>query len=272
MKLLQIRFIRKLSGAILGAFIATLILTAPGFIRGDVSISHLMNAFELLWLVPTFFMFVVGIPVSYVSDWMTNSFSGWLRGIVSAEIHIGGAILFILMWDTGGTMSDKIMLGVLYSACYWLIDELLRLSTITEKRIEFINNQKKWSIVPLVPVVIFIAFLNLVPKETNLLFLIPEDYSGEFYVAGSIPREKPLKKEGDWYLVEIGKDGSARTCMELSGGSVDHYIVTKSGERKKARSDSELLDQKPQPGVKYVQGGGTMWTEDYYPRIDNAFY
>lgn len=131
--------------------------------------------------------------------------------------------------------------------------------------------KKRWYLSLFVIVICLVVYAVLYPKERDLLFLIPEDYSGEFYVAGNIPGEKPLTKEGDWYVVEIGKDGTARTCMDVAkGGSLDFYLVTKSGERKKA--PAETLDWKPKPEIKYIQGGWTSGRSDEDPWIFQAFY
>lgn len=133
--------------------------------------------------------------------------------------------------------------------------------------------KKRWYIGVLVLLMWLFVYSIFFPKKINLMFLIPEDYSGLFYVAGSIPGEKPLKKEEDWYVVEIGKYGSARTCMNMDkGGSLNFYIVTKSGERKKAPSDADLLEKKPEPRVKYVQGLKTSSIGDEFPGIVQGFY
>lgn len=109
--LLEIRFIRILLGAILGAFLATLIL----FLIDEKSIGSISIFY--FWLASSGYMLVYGVTASYALDRTTHFLSGWKRSALAAIFHIGGAILFL------GHIAS---FAYIYTACFWIVDEWLR--------------------------------------------------------------------------------------------------------------------------------------------------
>lgn len=72
-------------------------------------------------------MFAFGLPVSLVCYFITLRLSGWVRGLVSALIHIGSAVVFIWLEALNHQRFFLLACAILFSTVYWLIDEWLRL-------------------------------------------------------------------------------------------------------------------------------------------------
>lgn len=176
---------------------------------------------------------IYGIPVSYLSDWLTKNMQVY-RLMSAGLIHLffgAATALFI----------DELAFYAIFSATlFFVISEWLHRKERSRKKLIFS------SLVVAMFLALAILTVYKVPplfqEKTNTIYLIPDGFEGPILVYYSEPNQPKLETEGTFQVVpvEIAKlkeeqelYGFFKTSSPLSYGILNnqYYYVNHAGER-----------------------------------------
>ncbi|WP_371018980.1 DUF6843 domain-containing protein [Pseudalkalibacillus sp. JSM 102089] len=217
---------------LLSAFFSTLFITATWLINGVTYSGGEFSTVEDLGYVLIVLIFtgfgtlIYGIPVSLLSDWISNKIPAF-RFIIAAFIHISLALA------TYTFIEDLSFFAVIVAALFFAIEEWQH-----RKRRKF--NLKLLlgnSLFILVLLVGLWGFTQLdLEEKTNRQYLIPEGYEGAILVRYNMAGEPDLEKVDGQKVIQISKNGyygEARTSSHEPHGLLEdtYYYVNSEGEQ-----------------------------------------
>jgi hypothetical protein len=91
-----------------------------------------------LWLLPTLLLY--GVPVTFLSDYVSKEFTGNVRPLIALILHLCFGLLFGLIAPidlelsfSGTEVNAAITSASITSFFFWVIDELLRVNSSNKK-------------------------------------------------------------------------------------------------------------------------------------------
>ncbi|WP_273851528.1 DUF6843 domain-containing protein [Guptibacillus spartinae] len=217
---------------LLSALFSTLFLTTACLIDGltysggELGTEEDIGYIVIILIFTGFGNLVYGIPVSLLSDWISNKIPAF-RFIIAAFIHISLALATYIF------IEDLSFFAVIVAALFFAIEEWQH-----RKRRKF--NLKLLlgnSLFILVLLVGLWGFTQLdLEEKTNRQYLIPEGYEGAILVRYNMAGEPDLEKVDGQKVIQISKNGyygEARTSSHEPHGLLEdtYYYVNSEGEQ-----------------------------------------
>ena len=117
-------FLRKFLGFILTTLLIAILLTIHFAITEGSSLLFI----GLLFTGAFPFVLLIGVPVSFLSDYLTKNLNGKLRTIVALLIHSIFGLLAGLVIVISNLLEGLIIVvsTIIAALIFWLIDEILR--------------------------------------------------------------------------------------------------------------------------------------------------
>ena len=179
---------------------------------------------------------IYGIPVSLLSDWVSNKISSY-RFIVAVFIHLSFAV------STYIVIEELSIFAVLAAMFFFMIEEWKNRKIRTFRMKALARN----TLFVLVLLVGIWGFFQLDLKEkTNQQYYIPQGFEGVIVIAYKVPGEPSLLKENGKKIIQISNKklvytnvgdvieyGEAQTSSEEPRGLINdtYYYVNDEGVR-----------------------------------------
>jgi MFS family permease len=176
---------------------------------------------------------IYGIPVSYLSDWLTKNMQDY-RLLAAGLIHLFSGAATVLFLD------ELALYAVFSASLFFVINEWLHRKERSRKKLL----GSSLAIAAFLALAIFTAYKvpPLFVDKTNTIYLIPEGFEGPILVFYSEPNQPKLVKEGAFKVVpvEVAKlkeeqdtYGFYETATPQSHGILNNqfYYVNQAGER-----------------------------------------
>ncbi|WP_270181082.1 DUF6843 domain-containing protein [Alkalihalobacillus sp. CinArs1] len=237
---------------VLSALFSTLLIGTAGLILGTFDEGRMPSigdfGFVMMVMVLTAIgNFVYGIPVSFLSDWVSNKVPSF-RFIIAAFIHLFMAVVTFV------AIQGLYLFAVIAAVFFFIAEEWQHRKLRTFRVKIAIGNAlvlfallfgiwelPKLEIAEKTPV----SQLHTTEK-TNRTYVIPEGYEGTIVVLYNMPGEEELKKENDrdvvslhiaeqvyTYVGDVVQYAEARTSSDRTEGEVTdtYYYSDEKGER-----------------------------------------
>ncbi|GEL78505.1 hypothetical protein [Tenuibacillus multivorans] len=117
-------FRRKIYGFLITSLLTAIVLSS---IANPIGVE--LTGFILVFATPI--IFVCGVPVSLLSDFVTRLFFGKVRSIMAFIIHISFGSLYGFILFSALEVEIYLYAAVISSIIFWLVDEVLRLKMKT---------------------------------------------------------------------------------------------------------------------------------------------
>lgn len=226
---------------VLSALFSTLLIGALLLVLGSIVARSIVTPADLSFVLMVIVFtaignFVYGIPVSFLSDWVSIKVPSF-RFIIAAFIHLSMAVATFV------AIEGLYVYAVIAAMFFFIAEEWQHRKLRTIRAEAAIVNT-----VVLVALLFGIWELTQLDtsEKTNKTYVIPEGYEGTIVVLYNIPGEEELEKENDrdvvslhikeqvyTYVGDVVKYAGARTSSDRTEGEVNdtYYYSDEEGER-----------------------------------------
>jgi hypothetical protein len=229
---------------LLSAVFTTLLMGVLWFISGFIlSVGEPdpfgINEFMFIIIIMAYTAFgtlIFGIPVSFLSDWISNKTSSY-RFMIAVFIHLSLAV------STYSVIEELSIFAVLAAMFFFMIEEWKN-RKIRTFRMKALARNTFYVLILLVGIWGFYQ-LDL-EEKTNQQYYIPQGFEGVIVIAYKVPGEPSLLKENGKKIIPISNEelvytnvgdvikyGEAQTSSEEPGGLINdtYYYVNDEGLR-----------------------------------------
>lgn len=236
-----IREEKPIKNKLLSAVFTTLFMGVLWMLSGFIGSSEPFGIDDFMFIVvimayTAFGTLIFGIPVSLLSDWVSNKLSSY-RFIIAVFIHLSLAVA------TYFVIEDLSVVAVGAAVFFFTAEEWQNRKLRKFQTKSFISNT-------LFVIVLFAGvwgFYQLdLEQKTDMQYLIPKGYEGVIVVKYNQEEEPPLVKEKGKKVIQVSKEeleytsvedrieyGVAKTSSDEPKGMIndEFYYVTSDGER-----------------------------------------
>ncbi|UAL47001.1 hypothetical protein K7887_19430 [Sutcliffiella horikoshii] len=176
------------------------------------------KGFILLVLIFALFgNFIYGIPVSFISEFLTKS-------LAKSRVFVAGFIYVFLAYIAGVVIEGLAFFSIICAVLFYLIDEGIKVVKDTpndrNKKLHFL---KLLSVIPFAALAIWGVHVQTTSHlvETNNIYLIPEGYEGSIVVLYNVPNEESIAKEDEFFMIPL----RVEELPTLKGSGIEEYAI-----------------------------------------------
>ncbi|WP_377890476.1 DUF6843 domain-containing protein [Alkalihalobacillus sp. R86527] len=221
----------RVKSKVLSALFSTLVIGGLWLILGSIDARSMITPGDFGFIILVVMMytaignFIFGIPVSLLSDWVSNKVPSF-RFIIAAFIHLSMAVATFVV------IKDWYVFSV-FAALFFFLGEEWQHRKLRAFRVKIAVGNT----------LAFFALLFGVwqltqldtTEKTNRTYLIPEGYEGTIVVLYNMPGEEELDKENDRDVVSLHMAEQVYTYV----GDAVHYAEARTSSD---RTEGELND------------------------------
>lgn len=181
----------------------------------------------LVLILALFGNFIYGIPVSFLSEFLTKS-------LTKSRVYVAGFIYIFFGYITVFVIEGLAIFSTICAVLFYFIDEGIKVVKDTPK-----GKSKKLQFLKLLVVIPFAALaiwgVNVQTittsndEETNTIYLIPEGYEGSIVVLYNEQNEKSIAKEEEFFVIPL----SVEKLPTLKGSEIEEYAIFRTSSDKR---------------------------------------